>query len=173
MLLARAREEGTIPILDFYAGRARRLLPAHALVLAATLSLGLFLLPRTGELQALAGSALASLAFLSNIYFWLTLDRLFRRAVRLDTSTEACAISRQVHESRQASIEAATRAAIEGKTHVEYWSHTSTLCPGDLCLPLVGDVVMYCDTNPLSFQGAMSMLLPQPADRGQMTRLMW
>lgn len=72
MLLARARDGGAIPILDFYAGRARRLLPAYGLVLVGTGVLGLHLLPATGELQALAGSTIASLAFVSNIYFWQT-----------------------------------------------------------------------------------------------------
>jgi peptidoglycan/LPS O-acetylase OafA/YrhL len=57
-------------IVDFYARRARRILPSLALVTSATLILGwVFLLP-DGEQQNLAKSAIASALFVSNIFFW-------------------------------------------------------------------------------------------------------
>jgi len=70
-LLAReASETGGIRLADFYARRVRRLLPALATVVVATLGLGLLGLPPTGELQALAASGLATAGFVSNVYFW-------------------------------------------------------------------------------------------------------
>jgi hypothetical protein len=54
---------GTINILDFYARRVRRLLPALAVVLVATLAAGALVLIPSGEQQDLAASALATAAF--------------------------------------------------------------------------------------------------------------
>src|SRR5262249_14064257 len=56
-------------LLDFYARRARRILPSLTVVSIATLILGwIFLLP-DGEQQNLAKSAIASTLFVSNIFF--------------------------------------------------------------------------------------------------------
>lgn len=72
-LLARElNDTGTIGIVDFYARRARRLLPALAVVLLTTLVLSLVLLTAVGEQQGLADQALATAAFASNFYFWRT-----------------------------------------------------------------------------------------------------
>lgn len=72
-LLAREIETtGRLDIVEFYARRVRRLLPALAVVLAATLAGGAVWLTPAGEQQGLASSAWATAAFLSNIYFWQT-----------------------------------------------------------------------------------------------------
>lgn len=71
MLLDELQESGRINVVKFYAKRARRLFPALALVMLATLLLGsLFLLP-FGEQQDLAKSSLATSLFVSNIFFWM------------------------------------------------------------------------------------------------------
>ena len=60
---------GQFSLATFYNRRIRRILPALLLVLAATLALSaLILLPI--DLVGLGRSALASLAFVANIYFW-------------------------------------------------------------------------------------------------------
>ncbi len=70
-LLAReAQARDGIRLSEFYARRVRRLLPALATVIVATLALGGLLLPPLGEQQALARSALLTAAFLSNVHFW-------------------------------------------------------------------------------------------------------
>ncbi|MDP9171593.1 MAG: acyltransferase [Acidobacteriota bacterium] len=69
LLLKEAHSEGTISIANFYARRVRRLLPALATVIAATLVLGFLFLPPFGEKQALAKSAVASVFFAANHYF--------------------------------------------------------------------------------------------------------
>ena len=69
LLLKEAHASGTISIGDFYARRVRRLLPALATVIVATLILGGLLLPHFGERQALAKSASAALVFVANQYF--------------------------------------------------------------------------------------------------------
>ena len=77
-LLAREIENtGRIDLLDFYARRARRLLPALTLVLIATLIAGSVLLVPVGEQQNLAKSAIAASGFLANIFFWRTQSSYF------------------------------------------------------------------------------------------------
>jgi peptidoglycan/LPS O-acetylase OafA/YrhL len=72
LLVAELRETGSISLSKFYARRVRRLLPALALVLAATLLLGsVLLLGVSGEQQDLAKSALAAALSMSNIWFWI------------------------------------------------------------------------------------------------------
>ena len=71
---------GRVSLAEFYARRARRLLPALLTVLATTLVLGLWLLPATGELQSLAHSTLAALFFASNIFFALQPSGYFAAA---------------------------------------------------------------------------------------------
>ena len=56
-------------IREFYARRARRILPALALVTLVTLIVGRLVLLPSGEQQDLSKSALASSLFLSNVYF--------------------------------------------------------------------------------------------------------
>jgi len=70
LLVAELRGKERIGFAAFYARRFRRLLPALALVLVATLVLGLFVLPPLGERQELGTSAMATSAFMSNIFFW-------------------------------------------------------------------------------------------------------
>lgn len=77
-LLAReVSETGRIDLLDFYARRARRLLPALFIVLVATIALGKLLLVPVGEQQRLAQSAIAASSFLANIFFWRTQSHYF------------------------------------------------------------------------------------------------
>lgn len=60
---------GHFAIFDFWARRARRLLPTLIVMILASLSAGwIFLLPNAYE--ELAASALASLSFTSNFWFW-------------------------------------------------------------------------------------------------------
>lgn len=68
---------GRIDILDFYARRARRLLPALAVVLAATLAAGAVLLVPVGEQQELAKSAMAAAGFVANVFFWRSQSSYF------------------------------------------------------------------------------------------------
>jgi peptidoglycan/LPS O-acetylase OafA/YrhL len=72
LLLADAERHGRIQIIDFYARRVRRILPALTLVVFATLVLGSAVLLPTGEQQELGQSALSIAAFASNVYFWRT-----------------------------------------------------------------------------------------------------
>jgi peptidoglycan/LPS O-acetylase OafA/YrhL len=70
LLLGELERTGRIDFFAFYARRARRLLPAAALVVVATLLAGALLLsPALGEVQRLARSALAVLAICANLYF--------------------------------------------------------------------------------------------------------
>jgi peptidoglycan/LPS O-acetylase OafA/YrhL len=70
LLLKEQEQDGRIALLDFYARRSRRLLPALAVVMLATLAAGLVLLPPDGRQQDLASSAVFASSFLSNVFFW-------------------------------------------------------------------------------------------------------
>jgi peptidoglycan/LPS O-acetylase OafA/YrhL/lysophospholipase L1-like esterase len=70
LLLIELRQTGTIDFAGFYARRVRRLLPALAVVVAAALLLGIFILSPALERPELSKSAIATMAFVSNIYFW-------------------------------------------------------------------------------------------------------
>jgi peptidoglycan/LPS O-acetylase OafA/YrhL len=60
---------GRFSLADFYAARARRIIPALAILLVVLLGLGYFsLLPH--ELASLGRSAAASITFLSNVVYW-------------------------------------------------------------------------------------------------------
>lgn len=72
LLVRELLEAGRIDILDFYARRVRRILPAFTVVMLATLAAAPFMLTPAGEQQDLATSATAAAAFVSNIYFWRT-----------------------------------------------------------------------------------------------------
>jgi peptidoglycan/LPS O-acetylase OafA/YrhL len=68
-LILAGRDAGTLTLKGFWMRRVRRILPAAAVSVAATLVIGMLLLtPR--EMTALAESAIAQQAFLANIYFW-------------------------------------------------------------------------------------------------------
>jgi peptidoglycan/LPS O-acetylase OafA/YrhL len=78
LLVAEQRERGSIDLLSFYARRARRLLPAFFLVVAATLLLGwFFLVPLGGEQKSLARSAIAAAIYVANIHFARTTGGYF------------------------------------------------------------------------------------------------
>ncbi len=62
------QQSGRIDFIDFYARRARRILPAIAVVIVATLGLGAILLPPLEAMQA-GKAAAASFAFAANIHF--------------------------------------------------------------------------------------------------------
>ncbi len=69
-LLARQiAKTGRLSLAEFYARRMRRLLPALAVVILATLLVGAFLVPPTGERNQLAQSALSALGFFANQFF--------------------------------------------------------------------------------------------------------
>ncbi|WP_028218319.1 acyltransferase family protein [Paraburkholderia oxyphila] len=66
-------DQGRFSLVDFYARRIKRIYPALIVVLIASLSAGLVLMA-SGELARLASDALASVAFVANIYFYMTQD---------------------------------------------------------------------------------------------------
>jgi peptidoglycan/LPS O-acetylase OafA/YrhL len=71
-IVVKSLESGRFSYLDFIAGRIRRLLPAYvAMICACLLVAPLILLP--GEFERLAETSLASLLFLSNVFFYLNL----------------------------------------------------------------------------------------------------
>jgi peptidoglycan/LPS O-acetylase OafA/YrhL len=72
LLYGELRDTGTIDILDFFARRVRRLLPALGVVLATTLLASMVFLTPVGEQQELSSSAFATASFVSNFYFWRT-----------------------------------------------------------------------------------------------------
>ena len=68
LLVHEAEETGTVDLARFYARRARRLLPAVAVVLVATVAAGAFILAPL-EQEGLSRSALATAVYLSNVLF--------------------------------------------------------------------------------------------------------
>ena len=68
LLTRELTETGRINFVDFYARRARRLLPAAALVLLCTLALGYWLLPPVEQLRY-TGTAIAAALYVSNFWF--------------------------------------------------------------------------------------------------------
>ena len=68
LLLRERQASGTISLSNFYARRARRLLPAALLVLAVTLLVSLFILPPL-LLPGLAGDTAAAALYVSNLGF--------------------------------------------------------------------------------------------------------
>ena len=68
LLVHEAGETGTVDLRRFYARRARRLLPAVAVVLVATVAAGAVVLAPL-EQEGVARSALATAAYLSNVLF--------------------------------------------------------------------------------------------------------
>ena len=72
LLLTERSETGRTDFWAFYARRVRRLLPALATVTVVVLALGALVLTAAGERQDLSMSALATVGFVANIYFWRT-----------------------------------------------------------------------------------------------------
>lgn len=72
LLLREQAETGTVSILRFYQRRARRILPALFLVIFAALAAGWFVM-LSSELERLAFSSLAALAFVGNVYWFFEL----------------------------------------------------------------------------------------------------
>ena len=68
-IIIRELEDGTFTFRRFYARRARRILPALFVVLTATWIPAWFLMTHS-EILDFAPSVLASLLFISNVYFW-------------------------------------------------------------------------------------------------------
>jgi peptidoglycan/LPS O-acetylase OafA/YrhL len=68
-ILLKALEQGSFSLSGFYARRVRRLFPALALVIFATLIIGWRLLPANAYAQ-LGKQILAGCAFVSNLAFW-------------------------------------------------------------------------------------------------------
>lgn len=84
LLLRELRDTGSVDLLAFWARRARRLLPAFVLVVAATLVLGvLFLVPMEDEQQNLASSAMAAALYAGNVFFALTTGGYWNRPSEL------------------------------------------------------------------------------------------
>ncbi|MEQ1687236.1 MAG: acyltransferase family protein [Sphingopyxis sp.] len=71
---------GRVDIAAFYARRVRRLIPALLTMVLATLIIGFWLLPPTGEAQSMSGSALAALFFSSNLFFYFQPSGYFAQA---------------------------------------------------------------------------------------------
>ena len=71
--IAQDVERGTFSVLEFYRRRVKRIAPAMLIVVAVTLLLSqLLLLPE--DARSAAKSAVASVASLANVYFWLYTD---------------------------------------------------------------------------------------------------
>jgi peptidoglycan/LPS O-acetylase OafA/YrhL len=68
-LILSGYDEGTLTLKQFWLRRVRRILPAAAVAVGATLLAGMMLL-RPRELAALGESAIAQQLCLANIYFW-------------------------------------------------------------------------------------------------------
>ncbi|WP_322068592.1 acyltransferase family protein [Paraburkholderia bannensis] len=66
-------DQNRFSLIDFYSRRIKRIYPALIIVLIASLAAGLVLMA-SGELARLARDALASVAFVANIYFYTTQD---------------------------------------------------------------------------------------------------
>ncbi|WP_420587368.1 acyltransferase family protein [Ruegeria sp.] len=79
-ILAREIRDGQFSILSFYERRARRILPALFVVLAACLAVGWFLL-LPNQYGNLAVSVGATLLFASNIWFWMDAGDYFGHGI--------------------------------------------------------------------------------------------
>ena len=81
-ILAREILENRFSLISFYERRARRILPALFVMLAACLVVGWFLL-LPGQYEDLAQSTVATLLFVSNVWFWLADGDYFGKGVEL------------------------------------------------------------------------------------------
>ncbi|MCB2137525.1 MAG: acyltransferase [Rhodobacteraceae bacterium] len=75
--------EGTFSLLGFYERRVRRILPALIAVVAVALAAGYLMFP-PGLLNGLAKSAVATLGFASNIWFYVTTSDYFAPAAETE-----------------------------------------------------------------------------------------
>ncbi len=71
LLLRELKQTGSVRFRDFYARRARRLLPALALVTIVTLSCSIFFLSPFGDQQEVVRTSQATTLFLANAYLFL------------------------------------------------------------------------------------------------------
>lgn len=82
-LIADEAERGQFSIVDFYARRVRRIIPALAVMVALTMAAGaVVMLP--GSLQRLSESGIAAMLFSSNVYFWRTSASYFSAPAELN-----------------------------------------------------------------------------------------
>ena len=70
LLVAELGATGSVALADFYARRVRRLFPALATVVVAVLVLGTVILSAALERPELSNSAIATMSFVANVYFW-------------------------------------------------------------------------------------------------------
>ncbi len=77
LLIRELESSDSINLLSFYGRRVRRLMPAMAVVIIASLVLGYLFLTPIGQQQSLAESAIASIAFFANYYFIATTGGYF------------------------------------------------------------------------------------------------
>lgn len=68
LIFREVRAKGSVSLLSFYARRARRILPASALCLAATVTVAVLLLGRIGA-YTIAQDAIAAALFVANFHF--------------------------------------------------------------------------------------------------------
>ena len=80
LLLSEYRRAGHLDVLRFWMRRARRLLPAVAVMIAVTLVLAAILVP--GEVSGLRGDALASLFYVNNWHLVLSDQSYFQEFAR-------------------------------------------------------------------------------------------
>jgi peptidoglycan/LPS O-acetylase OafA/YrhL len=80
LLLSEYRREGHLDVLRFWLRRARRLLPAVAVMVAATLVVAAILTP--GDIPSLRGDGLASLFYVNNWHLILTDQSYFQEFAR-------------------------------------------------------------------------------------------
>src|SRR3954469_6113014 len=69
LLILREHAAGRFTLVGFYERRVRRIFPALILVLLSTLAIGAFVM-FPPDLAHLGSSAVATMLFMSNIYFW-------------------------------------------------------------------------------------------------------
>lgn len=72
-IISRELADGSFSLAAFYQRRARRILPALGVVLAATLLIGWFVLAPS-DYRNTAAASLSSIGFMSNVYFWRALS---------------------------------------------------------------------------------------------------
>lgn len=70
-IITRGIEKQNFKLFDFYMARIRRIMPVLVVLIATLLGLGWFWLP-TPDYQALGGQSRNALAFVSNIFYWLS-----------------------------------------------------------------------------------------------------
>lgn len=82
-ILAREMTEKRFSIVSFYERRARRILPALITVVAATLAVA-FIVASPQAFEKLSRSALSTMGFVANVYFWNWSTDYFASAAEFD-----------------------------------------------------------------------------------------